>query len=91
MSLHLLVYGLLALCVAGCGGTVVHPVAAPMPVTARQTVHWSELAQQGVHTQYIGASGCLRFSVPAETLAVFVAEIAPDYGRQHVETTPIPL
>jgi len=87
MSLHLRMYGLLALCVAGCGGTVVQPVAAPMPVTARQTVHWSALAQQGVHTKPIGGFVWLRFSVPAETLAVFVAEIAPVYGWQYVETT----
>ena len=80
-------YGLLALWTIGCSSSsVVQPIAAPMPVTARQTVHWSELAQQGVHTRYIGGHGCLRFSVPAETLAVFVAEIAPDYGRQYSET-----
>ena len=88
MSLHLLVYGLLALWTIGCSSSsVVQPIAAPMPVTARETVHWSELAQQGVHTQYMGGFGCLKFSVPAETLGVFVAEIAPDYGWQYVETT----
>ena len=40
-----------------------------------------------MRTEYIGLYGYPRFSVPAETLAVFVAEIAPDYGRQYVETT----